>query len=104
MQPGVGADGPRGRPVLLHELQPLQRAGVRRRFEPVGEDPSPHAQVPPLPEPGGEWREAHISGGGGEEQAQRAQELEAVDAAGVWDPVGGDREDAAAAVQSVRRD
>ncbi|GFQ08510.1 protein unusual floral organs, partial [Phtheirospermum japonicum] len=42
----VGPDGARLGPILLHELQPVQRFVLRHRGEPVVQDPGAHAEVP----------------------------------------------------------
>ncbi|GFQ00854.1 protein unusual floral organs [Phtheirospermum japonicum] len=67
LQPRVGPDGARLGPILLHELQPVQRFVLRHRGEPVVQDPGAHAEVPEVAEPGGEPGEAGPGGGGREE-------------------------------------
>lgn len=99
----IGADGAGAGEILQHELQPFQRPGIRRGSEQVVEDPGSDEEVPAVSEPGGEQREAAAGGGGGEEQAERAQEPAPLGAAALRDGVGGDGEDAAPALSSVRR-
>ena len=67
------------------------------------EDSSSDEEIPAVSELGGEQREADSRRDGGEEQAERAEKLEDLGITGLWDDMGGDREDAAATVSSVFR-
>lgn len=68
------------------------------------QNPSTDEEIPAMPWLGGERREANPSCSGGEEQAKRAEEPEALGAAALPDELGRDRENASAALRTVRRD
>lgn len=65
------------------------------------QDPGSDEEVFEVSESGGEQREAGADSGGGEEQAECAEESEDVATAELRDDMGGDREDATAAVCAV---
>lgn len=98
VQPGIRADGSRPGEILLHELQPLQCVGIRHIVEQLVEDSSSDEEIPAVSELGGEQGETDTSSNSGEKQAERAEKLEDMGIAGMWDDMGGDREDATATV------